>query len=460
MTKFISIVKKDLLLLLRDWPGLAILFIMPAVLLVIITFIQENSNPVKNSGTGIIIVDADSSKLGTSIINDLKNSGYFKFNMLTDTLEAKNELLKGKSQVAVIIPDSSTENLLKFLDHDPGSGLVNDSLNHETDEKILFMFSPTLQTTFRNAITTPLRLVIQLSAVRVMMEAFKDTVNQRFEQLTDKLSEKILTDDFADKIPDFPYKEEFISNLRNEISGITKIEKAKRILPASQFPGNELDIEEKTLSENKISGLKSGALQNNIPAFTLFAMFFIVIPLAGSIINEKNQGIYSRLKIFPVSYIDILLAKVSVFLMVCILQFIMLLMIGVYIMPLLGEISKLNLNVSYLSLIVTIVACSLAAIGFGVLVGTFASNHGQAATFGSVMVVILAMLGGIFVPSFMLPEFLKKISMISPLRWGTDALLGIFAGKPGFSENWIQLCLLSVFFIISVFISAKTFRRS
>jgi ABC-2 type transport system permease protein len=133
--------------------------------------------------------------------------------------------------------------------------------------------------------------------------------------------------------------------------------------------------------------------------------------------------------------------------------------IGIYIMPILGESSSLDLQIRYPALLLALIASSFAAIGFGILVGIFASTHSQAATFGSVMVVILAMLGGIFVPAYMLPDILRKISMVSPLRWGTDAFLGVFARYEGIDRIWSELCLLFGFFGVSLFLSFKIFKR-
>jgi ABC-2 type transport system permease protein len=131
--------------------------------------------------------------------------------------------------------------------------------------------------------------------------------------------------------------------------------------------------------------------------------------------------------------------------------------IGVYLMPVLGDLPSLDLRVNYSALTVALLASGLAATGFGIIVGTFSGTHGQAATFGSVMVVILAMLGGIFVPVHMLPETIKSISMISPLRWGTDAFLSVFARNEGIDKIWPELFLLIAFFCISLTLSVRNF---
>jgi ABC-type multidrug transport system permease subunit len=76
-----------------------------------------------------------------------------------------------------------------------------------------------------------------------------------------------------------------------------------------------------------------------------------------------------------------------------------------------------------------------------------------------VLVVILAILGGIFVPDYMMPDLISKISFISPLRWGTDAFFSIFARKAGLDMVLPQFLSLIVFFVISLILSVKAIRK-
>jgi ABC-2 type transport system permease protein len=262
--------------------------------------------------------------------------------------------------------------------------------------------------------------------------------------------------DIGKTIPDFPYKNEILKRFREEIA-----KKAKQV-PELKLPVNPLFISQivridELVAREESSAVKPNPLQNNVPAFTLFAMFFIVIPLAGSIINEKNHGVYDRLRTLPVSYLNIISGKIAVFLTVCILQFFLLMFIGEYIMPMLSDMPPLELHFDIIAFLLTLIASGLAATGFGIIVGTYAGTHGQAATFGSVMIVILAWLGGIFVPVHMLPATIKKISMVSPMRWGTDAFLGVFTRNEGISGVWPELFLLIGFFSISLMLSVRLF---
>ena len=456
MKKFLAIVKKEILLLSRDWPGLAILFVMPAILLIIITLTQESAIQNEKSGIKMILVNADSSILGDSIENDLTKQGYFNFTKFFSAREAENEVLQGNYQLAVIIPDSATEKLIDLIrvssktkDH-TNEGLTSDLAG------IIFIYDPAVQTMYKDAVFSPLKMVVQLSALKILMSQYSESINKTNKEQFSNFAASLRNIDIGKSIPDFPYKNEVIMKFQEEL--ITRAEQEAEIrLPENSFFSSDIVRINEQAASDESSKFKPNPLQNNIPAFTLFAMFFIVIPLAGSIINEKNHGVYDRLRTLPVSYFEIIFAKIGVFLTVCIFQFILLMFIGVYIMPMLGDLPSLDLRVSYPALLLALIASSLAATGFGIIVGTFAGTHGQAATFGSVMVVILAMLGGIFVPVYMLPDTIKKISMISPLRWGTDAFLGVFARNEGIGRIWPELFLLIGFFCISLILSVRMF---
>jgi ABC-2 type transport system permease protein len=456
LKKFLAIVKKEFLLLLRDLPGLAILFVMPAVLLVLITLTQETAILKDQSGIKIILVNADSSSLGDTIVNDLTRSRSFNITRFLSAQEAINAVAKGTYQLAVIVPDSATEKLIDILtvSHDQkektDKGLTGDLAG------ILFVYDPAVQTIYKDAVFVPLKMVVHLSALKILMAQYAEVVKNSKKEQFSNFAASLKSIDVANTVPDFPYKNEIIKKFKEELTSRAEKE------PEIRLPSNPLFLKEivrikEQVAKDESSKFKPNPLQNNVPAFTLFAMFFIVIPLAGSIINEKNSGIYGRLRTLPVTYLEIISAKIGVFLTVCIFQFIVLMSIGVYIMPMLGDLPSLDLRVSYPALLLVLIASSLAATGFGIIVGTFAGTHGQAATFGSVMVVILAWLGGIFVPVNMLPETIKNISMVSPLRWGTDAFLSVFARNEGISRIWPELFLLIGFFCISLVLSVRLF---
>ena len=429
---------------------------MPAVLLILITLTQESAIRKDKSGIKIVLVNSDSSGFGDTVINDLARSGSFNITRFSSAKEAEKAVMKGSFQLAVIIPDSSTEKLYDLLKLYPDQKEKSKAGLSPELSGIKFIYDPAVRSSYKDAVFVPLKMAINLSALKVLMAKYADIVrNARKEQFSN-FADNFNAIDIGKTIPDFPYKAEVLKKFQEELSKKAAQEPDLK-LPANPLSFSDIVRIDEHVAVEESSAIKPNPLQNNVPAFTLFAMFFIVIPLAGSIISEKNQGVYDRLRTLPVSYYSIISGKIMVFLTVCIFQFIVLMSIGEYIMPLLSDLTALDLRVDFIGLFLTLIASSLAATGFGIIVGTFASTHSQAATFGSVMIVILAWLGGIFVPVHMLPETIKKISMISPLRWGTDAFLGVFTRNEGIGGIWPQLFLLIGFFSFSLMLSVRMF---
>jgi ABC-2 type transport system permease protein len=113
------------------------------------------------------------------------------------------------------------------------------------------------------------------------------------------------------------------------------------------------------------------SVQHNVPAWTLFAMFFIVIPFASSMIREREDGTLPRLLTMPCPFQAVMLSKTAVYLVVCFLQFMLIMLMGVHLFPLLG-LPSLDIHGRIGNLSVVAAAAALAAIGYGIAVGTFA----------------------------------------------------------------------------------------
>ena len=126
MKKFLAIVKKESLVLIRDWPGLLTLFVMPAILLILITLMQESVILKEESGIKIIIVNNDSSILGDTIINDIKKARSFNITRFSSVKDAEKAVVSGSYQLAVIIPDSvSYAELEKVIKKGVNNNLFN-----------------------------------------------------------------------------------------------------------------------------------------------------------------------------------------------------------------------------------------------------------------------------------------------------------------------------------------------
>jgi ABC-2 type transport system permease protein len=134
-------------------------------------------------------------------------------------------------------------------------------------------------------------------------------------------------------------------------------------------------------------------------------------------------------------------------------------LVGTWIMPVFFGTPALQLGTHYTIILFATICAALAATGFGLLVGSFATSQGQAALFGSVMVVILGVISGTFLPVYLMPSSIQNLSLLSPIRWGIDNYLIIFIREGSFSTIFPNILRLLLFFVFAVIISILTFAR-
>ena len=215
---------------------------------------------------------------------------------------------------------------------------------------------------------------------------------------------------------------------------------------------NTFDINEITIT---IDGSRSvpNASQHNIPAWTIFAMFFVVISLGGSIVREKLSGSFIRLKSLPTNYYVALLSKQITYLAVTLLQAAVIFGIGVLLFPYVG-LPVLNLPADLAGLFFVSLICGWCAVSYAMCIGVFAQTQEQANGFGAVSIVILAAIGGLMVPSFAMPDSFKTVMKLSPLHWCLEAYYGLFLEGGKLKDVFISIIPL---FIIIVILQTLTF---
>jgi len=182
---------------------------------------------------------------------------------------------------------------------------------------------------------------------------------------------------------------------------------------------------------NEIAVSKEGtrinpnATQHNVPAWTIFAMFFVIMSLGGSVVREKISGSFIRLKTLPTNYAVALLSKQITYLGVTVIQAIVIFAIGIWLFPLMN-LPALNLPSDMLALAVVTVLCGWCAVSYAICVGVFSETQEQVNGFGAISIVILSALGGLMVPSFAMQGFFKNAANFSPMHWVLEAYYTLF----------------------------------
>lgn len=400
-------------MLLRDKIGLAILFIMPLVLIVVMTVIQDAAfHSISEEGVPLVFVDNDNDSLGISIGNGLKNSSLCSFSDQISgkpaTAEtAKEAVSEGKFMIAVIIPENATQHIRtsveNLVEETMGSAKVNDIQNGFDSVEIVMYIDPVAKNSIVVTVTSNLHEFIAAMKTKLMFETFSGQIGEIVPDGVSKPSNAYA------KTQIVSYKQEYASKLEG--------------------------------------GVIPNAVQHNVPAWTIFGIFFIVVSVVSNIMKEKRDGSAFRLHTMPTSYSQLIAGKLIVYVTVCTLQFFAMMLVGVCFMPVLG-LPALNLGDSYSGLLFLGISTGFAATSFGVLIGTVTQSEQQGAILGSLSVLLLSALGGIWVPSYVMPGVMRIISEFSPMNWAMDGFYKLLFRGEGFFSTFVPaLKLLGISFV-------------
>jgi ABC-2 type transport system permease protein len=429
MHKFLSALKKDFLILIRDKAGLGIIFVMPMALVLIMTLLQDSAyRSMNESGIPIIFIDEDKDSLGLGLETGLDKSGFFEISKTINGKPATREtawkaVSEGKYMIGILIPKGTSIAIRKGV-----ANLISQTLSESglTDKDSL---SSTIIGKVKDSI---------------QIEIFIDPVTRKSHVMTVTTSLR-----------------EFISKIKSQIIFQTFTKELSAFMPVNQNV-NLQDTDPVTYKEvyavKNEKSILPNSVQHNVPAWSVFSMFFIIIPLAGSIIMERGEGSAFRLKTIPGAIQIVLASKVIVYMLVCMSQLVLMLMVGIVILPWMG-LPQLQLGHSPIAIVLVGIFTAMAATCYGLMFGTVTTTNQQAAIGGSVSVLIMAAIGGVWVPVHLMPDVMKKLSRISPLNWGLEAFHDIFLRGGGIVEVLPKIGLLFGFSIVTVAISFWYTRR-
>ena len=217
---------------------------------------------------------------------------------------------------------------------------------------------------------------------------------------------------------------------------------------------SSLDTSSENLYTLKYNESKSipNSTQQSVPAWIVFGMFFIIIPMSTIYVNERKQNTLSRLNSMDISLLSMMMSKSIPYVVINQIQVWIMLAVGVFLVPLF-DTPALEINGSVLALVILSLALSVAAIGVSTVIAVSASSAEQATTIGGIINILLGAIGGVMVPKFTMPDAMQKFAEISPMSWGLDGFLDIFLKGAGIGTIIGDIMLLFIFGIVLLIIS-------
>jgi len=436
--RLLTSVMKEWRLLARDRVGLLMLFFMPALLVVVISVVQMNVlKTMGDDPVALLWVDRDQGETARKLRERLDAvEGIDLVDRVGDVPLDEDAALQlvgeGDYQVCLVIPPDFTRQVQARAAAAAEAMLAPEKAAPATGgplPEIVLHFDPLASGAFRSAVDQALKRLAAGIETEAKLAAF---ARQFPEHLTAALSESM-----------GPYAE----GVRDALSGF-KLEWNAQPL---------MTLEVATTGRAGFNEIPS-AVQQNVPAWGLFGIFLIAVPLSGALVRERASGIMTRLQLLPTSFLTLLTGKLAAYTVVCLLQFALMMLVGRFVMPLFGA-APLTLDQAYGALGLVLLCVALAAAAFGILLGVVTRTYEQASMIAAISVVVAAAIGGVMVPVFAMPPLMRTISRISPLSWGLDALLDLFARGGSLATVWREAALLLGFALVMLMSAWMVWQR-
>ena len=422
MRHFLATFHKDLLILIRDRATLLVLFFMPVLLVLVLSLVQNNVlEALGAEQIRILLVDRDHGFLAARVREGVVQAPSLRLveelpGQILDEDTALRLVAEGEFQFALVIPEGSSARLAekarlsarRVLRQRQGEAREEPSM-----APLRLFVDPAIQGVFRVAVTASLRQVL-----------FGIEIEEKGKELGRMLDTLLAARDGA------------------FLWGGGRVQPGEVELLGKE---NSFSIREETASLTAGGRLLPNAVQQNVPAWSLFGMFFIVVPLSGALLRERREGTLVRLRTLPVSPFTIVMGKIASYTVICMAQFSLMLAVGRYLLPVLGP-PALDLEGRLTASFLLALCAALAATGFGLLVGAAARSYEQATMFSSISIVVAAALGGVMVPVYAMPKVMQSLSVISPLGWGINGFLEIFVRGGGLAKVYPHALSLLAFF--------------
>jgi ABC-2 type transport system permease protein len=419
----LALIKKELLALIRDVHGLAALFLMPTVFIVIMSLALKDvySPPVKS--LPYVVDNRDNGKLAATLLEewekrhgkakkysaDGKNPDAWKAGVQSGKLSYALVIEKDFSKI--IVDEKLADGIRVRLITDPGL----DGSAFAANQAELVM------------ITSEIRAQALLAASRMQLDQQAQMIRQ--------------------------------AQQARQPPGQAAGQPSQPSSPKASDVPVTVTAQALVESERLAAGSRPTAVQQNVPAWLVFGMFFVVASLSNLFIQERQCGALARLASLGVPIHMMIWSKAIPYLWINGLQAALMLAVGVWVMPLLGGDALSLQGINWGALLLVLLGVSMAAISMALALASLVRTSAQAATIGPVVNILMAALGGVMVPKFVMPDFMQKISEFSPMNWGLEGMLDVMLRGSDMAGVVQPVFRLMGFAVLMVLATAILFRR-
>ena len=375
-----AVTMKELKVLCRDREALALLFAMPVFFILVMSLALQGvfESGSRDRPIEILLINEDRGGLAEKTILDLKKMDRFT---IIDTLDGVPMTLKKAKD---LIRQEKHTLALRFQAQFSAQ-ILSDTKDAKNDDPVISLIvDPTTNMQFISSLKGAIQGVI---ARHALLSRLPQIMRRSLNGIGEPGNPELTID--LNKLS--PYFERIFSSVSAESLD-------RETVPIAIVPLRAFESER-----------RPNSAEQNVPAYTIFGVFFIVLTLASSFLQEKNDGTFQRILTAPLSKTALVVGKLLPYYLVNLIQIGLMFAVGVLLFDLrLGNLP---------ALILVSLALSAAANGLGLLVAAIGRTEAQVNGLSVLLAITLSALGGMMVPAFVMPGFMKTLSQFTPHAW-------------------------------------------
>jgi ABC-2 type transport system permease protein len=387
--QLVALVRKDLQMFFSDRRSVIMSFAVP---IAIGSFFGSIfSGPTRNSEPAkipIVVVNQDQSVISTSIVDGLKSDKYFKLTT-TDEKTARDQVRRGRTSVAIVIPK--------------GFGDAAGQAFFSRREK------PQLDVVFDPSHTTEVAMVRGILTQHVMESVSKEMFGGP--------GGRAMVDQTLGQLDSANMPEAQKKLLRDLLGSVQSFYGQANQGGANPAPQGGLTMPY-TVREEAMTAGSNIAYNGYAHSFAGMGIQFLLFAMANlgiEVLLERQRGLWKRLRSAPISRYTLLAGKTVSGTLIALMT--LWVSFG-FAMIVFG----VRIQGSMLGFVGVSVACAVMAATFGLLVAAVGNSPAAARGVTTLAVLMMVMLGGAWVPTFIFPAWLQQATLVVPARWAVDGL--------------------------------------
>lgn len=388
MHAFLALIRKDLILYFSNKRALIITLAAPIAIAAFFGSLFGGGEK-KPTRVPIAVVDLDRSPTSQQILTSLKADATLDITETTES-EAKETVKKGKVRAAVVLPPQFGAQASRAL----FGG------NVKPDVKLHYDPSQTMVLAMVQGMLTQ---HVMKAVVQSLMSTGGAGVLRDFRENV-RTSKDLTATAQHDLIALFDSVERVQKNTANDDP--TKAPKATG--PTFEMPFNTVAVEATGNVERKYN-----SYAHSFGGMTVQFLLFMGIDIGVGLLLMRRMGLWKRLRAAPVSRSLLLGSTIASGTLIALI-----LMCGIFAVAI--AFFGVRIDGSVVGFIGNMIGFALLASSFGLLIAAIGKTPEATRGLATFATLLLVMLGGAWVPSFIFPQWLQTASLANPARWAVD----------------------------------------